>query len=112
MNHIFNARLRGRTGLFTLRWLDGRISAIEAQADTLPPSDANPAGFDAAGKLVIPPLVEPHIHLDAALTAGEPAWNLSGTLFEGIERWSERKALVTAEDTKSRAHRTIRMLPS
>ena len=110
MNHIFNARLRDRTGLFTLRWLDGRISAIEAQADTLPPSDANPAGFDAAGKLVIPPLVEPHIHLDAALTAGEPAWNLSGTLFEGIERWSERKALVTAEDTQSRAHRTIRML--
>ena len=49
MNHILNARLRGRTGLFTLRWLDGRISAIEAQADTLPPSDANPAGFDAVG---------------------------------------------------------------
>lgn len=36
MNHIVNARLRGRTGLFTLRWDAGRISAIEAQADTLP----------------------------------------------------------------------------
>ena len=110
MNHIVNARLRGRTGLFTLRWDAGRISAIEAQADTLPPPAADSSGFDAAGKLVIPPLVEPHIHLDAALTAGEPNWNLSGTLFEGIERWAERKALVTPEDTKSRAHRTIRML--
>ena len=110
MNHIVNARLRGRTGLFTLRWDAGRISAIEAQTDTLPPPAADSSGFDAAGKLVIPPLVEPHIHLDAALTAGEPNWNLSGTLFEGIERWAERKALVTPEDTKSRAHRTIRML--
>ena len=110
MNHIVNARLRGRTGLFTLRWDAGRISAIEAQTDTLPPPAAASSGFDAAGKLVIPPLVEPHIHLDAALTAGEPNWNLSGTLFEGIERWAERKALVTPEDTKSRAHRTIRML--
>jgi cytosine deaminase len=110
MNHIINARLRGRPGLFTLYWLDGLISAIEPQEGTLPKPEATSDGLDAGGKLVIPPLVEPHIHLDAALTAGEPNWNLSGTLFEGIERWAERKALVTCEDTKSRAHRTIRML--
>ncbi|CAM3507554.1 cytosine deaminase [Polaromonas hydrogenivorans] len=110
MNHIINARLRGRPGLFTLYWLDGLISAIEPQEGTLPKPEATSDGLDAGGKLVIPPLVEPHIHLDAALTAGEPRWNLSGTLFEGIERWAERKALVTCEDTKSRAHRTIRML--
>ena len=110
MNHIINARLRGRAGLFTLHWANGLISAITPQTDTRPALDATSDGLDAGGKLVIPPLVEPHIHLDAALTAGEPSWNLSGTLFEGIERWAERKALVTHEDTKSRAHRTIRML--
>ncbi|MDX5408946.1 MAG: cytosine deaminase [Thauera sp.] len=110
MNHFYNARLRGREGLYTLRWADGCISAIEPQSTTLRPDAAGSDGLDAAGRLVIPPLVEPHIHLDAALTAGEPRWNLSGTLFEGIERWAERKALVTSEDTKSRAHRTIRML--
>lgn len=110
MNQLINARLRGRTGLFTLRWTGGRISALTPQADTLPAPDAISGVLDAAGKLVIPPLVEPHIHLDAALTAGEPRWNLSGTLFEGIERWAERKALVTREDTQSRAHRTLRML--
>ena len=110
MNHFYNARLRGREGLYTLRWADGCISAIEPQSTTLRPDAAGRDGLDAAGRLVIPPLVEPHIHLDAALTAGEPRWNLSGTLFEGIERWAERKALVTSEDTKSRAHRTIRML--
>lgn len=110
MNHFYNARLRGREGLYTLRWADGCISAIEPQSTTLRPEAAGSDGLDAAGRLVIPPLVEPHIHLDAALTAGEPRWNLSGTLFEGIERWAERKALVTSEDTRSRAHRTIRML--
>ncbi len=107
MNHIVNARLRRQTGLFTLHWHNGVFTAITPQADT---RDLGPDGLDAQSRLVIPPLVEPHIHLDAALTAGEPAWNLSGTLFEGIERWSERKALVTHEDTKSRAHRAIRML--
>jgi cytosine deaminase len=110
MNRIVNARLRGRQGLFTVRWSGGLIDAIDAQPDTLPVSELTRDGLDAGGNLVIPPFVEPHIHLDAALTAGEPNWNLSGTLFEGIERWAERKALVTPEDTKSRAHRTIRML--
>lgn len=110
MNHIRNARLRARQGLFSIAWSEGRITAIEPQADTVPVQDGDSDVLDADGRLVIPPFVEPHIHLDAALTAGEPKWNLSGTLFEGIERWAERKALVTPEDTKARAHRTIRML--
>lgn len=112
MNLIRNARLRARTGLFSIAWSEGRITAVQPQADTLPVLDGEEGVLDAGGQLVIPPFVEPHIHLDAALTAGEPNWNLSGTLFEGIERWAERKALVTPEDTKSRAHRTIRMLAS
>lgn len=111
MNQIVNARLRGRTGLFTIQWAHGLISAIERQADDRKVNKgAAEDVLDADGMLVIPPFVEPHIHLDAALTAGEPKWNLTGTLFEGIERWAERKASVTREDTKSRAHRTIRML--
>ncbi|WP_306544745.1 cytosine deaminase [Malikia spinosa] len=112
MNRIINARLRGRSGLFTLEWAEGLISAVtpQTETETLTATELASATLDAGGKLVIPPFVEPHIHLDAALTAGEPNWNLSGTLFEGIERWAERKALVTQEDTKARAHRTIRML--
>lgn len=110
MNCIINARLRGRTGLFSLRWTKGRISAIAAQPEGRLEVPDDPDTIDAAGNLVIPPLVEPHIHLDVALTAGQPKWNLSGTLFEGIERWSERKAMVTPADTKTRAHETIRML--
>ena len=105
--HIINARLRNREGLHDLHLEHGRIASITPQ--TTAPALA-PGDLDAAGNLVIPPFVEPHIHLDATLTAGEPAWNMSGTLFEGIERWAERKALVTHEDTKTRAKKTIDML--
>ena len=104
---IHNARLRGRDGLHRIT-LDGeRIAAIDAQHALPPIAEGD---LNAAGNLVVPPFVEPHIHLDATLTAGEPAWNMSGTLFEGIERWAERKALVTHEDTKTRAKKTIDML--
>ncbi|MFP1739309.1 cytosine deaminase [Lonsdalea quercina] len=104
---IINAALRHQSGLYTLSLREGLIAAIEPQIALL---SAAPEDVDAGGRLVIPPLVEPHIHLDATLTAGEPAWNMSGTLFEGIERWSQRKATITHEDTKRRAHSTIGLL--
>jgi cytosine deaminase len=104
---LINARLRHRSGLFTLCADQGVLTAIDAQHATLPPA---PEALDAAGQLVIPPLVEPHIHLDAALTAGEPAWNMSGTLFEGIARWAERKATLSHQDVKRRAHATLDLL--
>ncbi|WP_277372302.1 cytosine deaminase [Pseudomonas sp. AA-38] len=104
---IHNARLRGRDGLHRITLNGERIAAIEAQHALHPMAEGD---LDAAGNLVVPPFVEPHIHLDATLTAGEPSWNMSGTLFEGIERWAERKALVTHEDTKTRAKKTIDML--
>ncbi|EOC1305762.1 cytosine deaminase [Cronobacter dublinensis] len=105
--NIVNARLRRREGWFTIVLEGGLIKAITPQTAMQPPHEGE---LDAQGGLVIAPLVEPHIHLDATLTAGEPAWNMSGTLFEGIERWGQRKATITHEDTKRRAHTTIGML--
>ncbi|MFL9806691.1 cytosine deaminase [Stutzerimonas stutzeri] len=105
--NILNARLRGRSGLYRIELDGARIAAISAQQA---PAEASEGDIDAVSNLVVPPFIEPHIHLDATLTAGEPAWNMSGTLFEGIERWGERKALVTHEDTKARAKKTIDML--
>ncbi|MDI6426565.1 cytosine deaminase [Cronobacter dublinensis] len=105
--NIVNARLRRREGWFTIVLEGGLIRAITPQTAMQLPHEGE---LDAQGGLVIAPLVEPHIHLDATLTAGEPAWNMSGTLFEGIERWGQRKATITHEDTKRRAHTTIGML--
>ncbi len=61
----------------------------------------------AGGQLVSLPFVESHIHLDSALTAGDPRWNQSGTLFEGIQIWGERKQHLTLEDVKARAIATL-----
>ena len=85
---IINARLRHKPELYTVTIADGKFSAIQTQQGELAAQDGD---TDAGGNLLCAPFVEPHIHLDAALTAGEPAWNQSGTLFEGIERWGERK---------------------
>ncbi|MCL2176514.1 MAG: cytosine deaminase [Firmicutes bacterium] len=65
--------------------------------------------LDLGGKLMLPPFIDSHMHLDSVLTAGEPVWNLSGTLFEGIEIWSKRKQTLTADDVKSRVNRAVRM---
>jgi len=67
----------------------GEILAIEPAGVSV---GAIETELDVHGALVTPPYVEPHVHLDTCLTAGEPRWNESGTLWEGIQRWSERKA--------------------
>ncbi|MEO7146903.1 MAG: amidohydrolase family protein, partial [Terrimesophilobacter sp.] len=64
--------------------------------------------IEANGALISTPFVEPHVHLDATLTAGEPRWNESGTLWEGIACWSERKPLLTRDDVVSRAEEVLR----
>ena len=63
--------------------------------------------LDAEGRLLSPPLVDPHVHLDAVLTVGEPRYNESGTLIEGILTWAERKPSLTHEDVKDRAREAI-----
>jgi len=59
---------------------------------------------------VTPSLTEPHIHLDATLTAGQPEWNDSGTLAEGIRIWGDRKETLDADDVKARAERAVEWL--
>lgn len=100
---IKNASLRGKTGLWNITIENGKFKNITQNKvkDTENTLDVN-------GSLVLPPFIEPHIHLDTTLTAGEPEWNLSGTLFEGIQRWSERKESLTIEDVKTRSKKAIK----
>lgn len=86
---------------------NGAIFSIEPHS-TQAPEPVAEVEIDAAGAMVRPPFVEPHIHLDATLTAGEPRWNDSGTLWEGIAVWSERKLSVTREDVLDRAEQVLR----
>ena len=59
--------------------------------------------IDAAGRLVTPPFVDSHFHMDATLSYGIPRINASGTLFEGIALWGELKPLLTHEAVIGRA---------
>ncbi|KRM05219.1 cytosine deaminase [Liquorilactobacillus ghanensis DSM 18630] len=63
--------------------------------------------IDGQRKLLLPPFIDSHIHLDATLTAGQPEWNETGTLFDGIRIWSERKQSLTIADVKQRARQTL-----
>jgi len=81
----------------------GKIVAIAPHLD-----QSAQLELDIQNQLVSPPFVESHIHLDSALTAGEPRWNQSGTLFEGIEIWRDRKQSLTIEDVKQRAIATLK----
>jgi cytosine deaminase len=83
---------------------DGKIHAISPHLEVLASQE-----LSVQGKLVSPPFVESHIHLDSALTVGDPRWNQSGTLFEGIDIWRERKQSLTLEDVKRRAIATLKL---
>jgi cytosine deaminase len=61
--------------------------------------------IDATGRLVSPPFVDPHFHMDATLSLGLPRLNRSGTLLEGIALWGELKPLLTHEAVIERALR-------
>ncbi|MEZ8146065.1 cytosine deaminase [Enterovibrio norvegicus] len=102
---IKNVVIRGQNSLSQILIEDGVIRAIEPNEATL---QTNAPVLDAEGGMAVPPFCEPHIHLDTTQTAGEPSWNISGTLFEGIERWAERKALLSIDDVKTRAKQTLK----
>jgi cytosine deaminase len=93
------ARLPGVTTLEDLGVVNGRLVRPQPEARVT---------MDLGGALVTPPLVEPHIHLDAVLTVGQPRPNLSGSLFEGIAIWADRVKSLTVEDVKRRAGKVLR----
>ena len=99
-----NLRIEDAEATSDVRVTDGVFTAIEPQLEPLDGEEV----VDAGGRLGLPPIIESHVHLDSALTAGEPRWNESGTLFEGIEVWSERKRSLTVEDVKERVNRAVR----
>lgn len=102
---IKNATLRGKEGQWHITIQDGKFTAITQNQEEVPQTEEV---IDVKGALVLPPFIEPHIHLDTTLTAGEPEWNQSGTLFEGIQRWSQRKESLTQEDVKTRAKTALK----
>ncbi len=101
---IKNGYIENSTEKTDIRIEDGLFTEIGINLD----AKAGEEIIDADKKLILPPFIESHVHLDTCLTAGEPKWNMSGTLFEGIETWSLRKETLSKEDVKNRVNRAVR----
>lgn len=114
VSRITNARLRGREGLFDLAIDGGVIAGVTAAAPDGPKpgrrADGDIAGemIDAAGGMVAPSFVDPHLHLDLAYSLDLVPENVSGTLVEAIGLWSEAKRTISRENVRERAIRAIK----
>ncbi len=100
-----NALIENAQAPVDIRVENGSFSAI---APNLAPKGGEEI-VDLGRKLVLPPFIESHVHLDTCLTAGDPVWNMSGTLFEGIECWSKRKDKLSRADIRERVQRCVRL---
>jgi len=102
---IKNVYIENAQELSDMRITKGVFAEIAGGLSAQPDEEV----VDFGGKLALPPFIESHVHLDTCLTAGDPVWNLSGTLFEGIECWSKRKEKLSKADVKARVNRVVRM---
>ncbi len=95
---VKNANLPdGRTGI-DIGCEKGKITAVEVGITAVAKET-----IDATSWLAAPPFVDPHFHMDATLSIGNPRMNVSGTLLEGIALWGELKKLQSIEDIVERA---------
>ncbi len=81
-------------------------------ADILPPSSVTSPDtdiLDLSGYLLVPSLVEPHAHLDKALTA-DLVPNPSGDLAGAIKAWLAARPTIPASEICTRARRVVRRL--
>jgi cytosine/creatinine deaminase len=89
----------GRSGI-DLACEGGRFVAVERDIGAQAPRE-----IDAGGRLVSPPFVDIHFHLDATLSVGTPRFNRSGTLLEGIALWGEQRSSLAVDAVVDRALR-------
>jgi cytosine deaminase len=102
---VRNARLRGAASTVDLAIAGGRIRAIA-------PRLAEPAAheLDAGGHLTTPAFVEPHIHLDKALTADRAPDNPTNFFEDALAIMRDVKRGYTVEDVAERATRVLHRL--
>lgn len=102
MKKFINANIYRNSDANEILMENGVITAI---GNNLPAADEV---IDLKGRLLVPPYVDAHLHLDYVYTGGQAgAKNDTGTLFEGIARWHDIKDKQTFEDAKARALKGI-----
>ncbi|WP_240484934.1 amidohydrolase family protein [Arenibacter latericius] len=101
---FFNAKIYRNHAASEMIVENGKITQI---GKDLPKCDEE---IDLQGKLVLPPYVDPHLHLDYVYTLSELGQEGagSGTLFEAIELWPKFKETLTIESVKRLALKGIK----
>ena len=103
MKKFINANVYKNDGATEILVEDGKIKAIGTDL-----GDADEV-IDLGGKVVIPPYVDSHLHLDYYMTGQtDEAKNETGTLFEAIDIWNDFKKGTTKEEMKERMYAAIR----
>ena len=101
---FFNAKIYRNREATEMMVEDGKITQI---GTNLPKCEEE---IDLEGRLVLPPYVDPHLHLDYVYTLSELGQEGagSGTLFEAIELWPKFKETLTVESVKRLALKGIK----
>ena len=103
---ICNARLPGSPGLWRIGIAGAHIASVQPQDDA-GARDLGPS-WDAAGRLVSPAFVDPHLHLDKCLTS-QRSPGTARNLDEAIRAVRAIKAGFTVADVAERGRRALRM---
>ena len=101
---VINARLPDRDGLWTVALRQGKIAAIAPKTEpvAIAADESGTQTLDAHEGLLIPGLVDGHIHLDKALLLDRhPAQ--AGTFAEAMAATLKLKQSFTVADIQSRA---------
>ena len=100
---IINVTLPDRTGYWNVTIANGRIAAIVTTESETPTTDET---INAKGQLLIPGLVDAHVHLDKALLLDRyPA--VEGTFAEALQKTLQAKHEYTVTDIQTRARKII-----
>jgi cytosine/creatinine deaminase len=101
---VRQARRRGDAAPCDIAIAGGTISAVEPAI-----AGRAPREIDAGGRLVTPPFVNPHVHLDKARLGAVMRPNVSQTLQEAIEITWDFKRSYTQKDIAERAGAVLEM---
>lgn len=105
MDLVFRqARLDDAAPLMDLAVAGGKIAAMAPKLECRGATE-----IDAAGRVLIPGLVESHLHLEKAFVMDRKP-NRSGTLMEAIAVTAALKPTFTREDIEARSRRVLRQL--
>src|SRR5699024_11113469 len=102
---IRDVRMQGEKKLVDIGIENGKFTLINPHIE-----EKGRKEISGEGRIISPPLVESHIHLDSALTVGKPWSNESGTLLEAIDIWSHYKKDLSKEALVAQAEEAVKWL--